>query len=51
MLGDLKESLKKELDSFWQSYDQTIVMKSPKGEETEAGDGKKKKKVDAYDLS
>ncbi len=52
MLGELKEGIKKELDAFWDSYDQTIVMKAPKGEEdAEQGDGKKKKKVDAYDLS
>ncbi len=44
--------MKKEIDAFWDSYDQTIVMKAPKGEDdAEQGDGKKKKKVDAYDLS
>jgi hypothetical protein len=52
MLGELKENIKKEIDAFWESYDQTIAMKAPKGEEeAESGDGKKKKKVDAYDLS
>ncbi len=52
MLGDLKENIKKEIDAFWDSYDQTIVMKAPKAEEeADQGDGKKKKKVDAYELS
>jgi hypothetical protein len=52
MLGELKENIKKEIDAFWESYDQAIVMKAPKGEEeADSGDGKKKKKVDAYDLS
>lgn len=32
MLGELKENLKKEIDTFWQGYDQNIVMKAPKGE-------------------
>lgn len=31
MLGELKENIKKEIDAFWDSYDQTIVMKAPKG--------------------
>jgi hypothetical protein len=33
MLGDLKEGIRKELDSFWETYDKDIVMKAPKGEE------------------
>jgi hypothetical protein len=52
MLGDLKEALKKEIEAFWDSWDQATVMKAPKGEEEpDTGDGKKKKKVDAYELS
>ena len=30
MLGNLKESLKKELDNEWENYDKTIVMTAPK---------------------
>ena len=30
MLGNLKENLKKELDTWWQSYDKTQVMSAPK---------------------
>ena len=52
MLGELKENIKKDIDAFWDSYDQGAVMKAPKGEDdVEQGDGKKKKKVDAYELS
>lgn len=29
-LKDLKEGLKKELDSFWETYDKTLVMSAPK---------------------
>lgn len=31
MIADLKEALKKELDSFWETYDKDAVMKAPKG--------------------
>jgi hypothetical protein len=31
MLGELKENIKKEIDAFWGTYDQTTVMKAPKG--------------------
>lgn len=47
LLKDLKENLKKELDSFWESHDKTQVMSAPK-DVPEEGDGKTKKKVDAY---
>ena len=42
--------MRKELDTFWESYDKTEVMKAPKDIE-EKTDGKPKKKVDAYELS
>ena len=50
MLKDIKEAQKKELDTFWESYDKTIVMKAPKDIPDEVGKNKGKK-VDAYDLS
>jgi len=30
MLNNLKEGLKKELDTFWEAYDKTIVKTAPK---------------------
>lgn len=51
MLKELKEGLKKELDTFWETYDTTIVMTAPKDIKQEGGGKNKGKKVDAYDLS
>ena len=52
LLKDLKEALKKELDTFWEGYDKTQVMSAPKdvGDEDKLGGGGKKK-IDAYDLA
>lgn len=50
MIKDLKEGLKKELDTFWETYDKATVMTAPK-DIPEANDGKPKKKMDAYELS
>ena len=47
LLKDLKENLKKELDTFWESYDQSQTMSAPK-DVPEVNDGKPKKKIDAY---
>ena len=51
MLGNLKEALKKELDTWWQSYDKSHVMTAPKDIPMEGGQKNKGKKIDAYDLS
>lgn len=51
MLKDLKEGLKKELDTFWEAYDKTIVMTAPKDIKDEGTGKGKGKKIDAYDLS
>jgi cytoskeleton-associated protein 5 len=51
MLNNLKEGLKKELDTFWETYDTSIVMTAPKEAKQEDGGKGKGKKVDAYDLS
>lgn len=50
LLKDLKENLKKELDTFWEGYDKSQKMTAPKDIPDETG-GKQKKKVDAYELS
>lgn len=50
LIKDLKEGLKKELDTFWETYDKATVMTAPK-DIPEANDGKPKKKMDAYELS
>ena len=50
MLKDLKENLKKDLDTFWDGYDKTAVMTAPKDIAEEPGKGKAKK-MDAYELS
>ena len=50
LLKDLKENMKKELDTFWEGYDKTEVMKAPKDIQEEV-QGKPKKKIDAYELS
>jgi hypothetical protein len=39
------------LDTFWESYDKTVVMTAPKDIPDEVGGKNKGKKVDAYDLS
>lgn len=51
MLGNLKENLKKELDTWWESYDKSQVMSAPKDIPEETGGKGKGKKIDAYDLS
>ena len=51
MLKDLKEGLKKELDTFWEAYDKSIVMTAPKDIKDEGAGKGKGKKIDAYDLS
>ena len=48
MLKDLKENLKKELDTFWDSYDKDTVISAPKDIPEEAEGKGKGKKVDAY---
>lgn len=53
MLKDLKEGLKKEIDTFWESYDKATVMTAPKDIADEGAQKTKggNKKMDAYDLS
>lgn len=51
LLKDLKEGIKKELDTFWEGYDKTQVMKAPKDIEDEKMGSGPKKKIDAYELS
>ena len=51
MLGNLKEALKKQLDSWWESYDKRQPVTAPKDTAEEGASKAKGKKIDAYDLS